>query len=57
LAIQKTGARESAGQSFAILITIIGGIAKFERELIRTRTGDGFRRAKRLAFTWSERRS
>jgi DNA invertase Pin-like site-specific DNA recombinase len=28
------------------MITIIGGIAEFERELIRARTGDGIRRAK-----------
>jgi DNA invertase Pin-like site-specific DNA recombinase len=29
-----------------LMITIIGGIAEFERELIRARTGDGIRRAK-----------
>ena len=28
------------------MVTIIGGIAEFERELIRARTGDGIRRAK-----------
>jgi hypothetical protein len=27
-------------------VTVIGGIAEFERELIRARTGDGIRRAK-----------
>jgi DNA invertase Pin-like site-specific DNA recombinase len=29
-----------------LMVTIIGGIAEFERELIRARTGDGIRRAK-----------
>jgi DNA invertase Pin-like site-specific DNA recombinase len=29
-----------------LMVTIIGGIAEFERELIRDRTGDGIRRAK-----------
>jgi DNA invertase Pin-like site-specific DNA recombinase len=29
-----------------LMVTIIGGIAEFERELIRVRTGDGIRRAK-----------
>jgi DNA invertase Pin-like site-specific DNA recombinase len=28
------------------MVTIIGGIAEFERELIRARTGDGIRRSK-----------
>jgi len=28
------------------MVTIIGGIAEFERDLIRARTGDGIRRAK-----------
>lgn len=29
-----------------LMVTIIGGIAEFERELIRDRTGEGIRRAK-----------
>ena len=29
-----------------LMITVIGGIAEFERELIRARTGDGIKRAK-----------
>ena len=29
-----------------LMVTIIGGIAEFERELIRARTGDGIRKAK-----------
>jgi DNA invertase Pin-like site-specific DNA recombinase len=29
-----------------LMITVIGGIAEFERELIRARTGDGINRAK-----------
>jgi DNA invertase Pin-like site-specific DNA recombinase len=29
-----------------LMVTIIGGIAEFERELIRARTGDGIRHAK-----------
>ena len=29
-----------------LMVTIIGGIAEFERELIRARTGDGIRRPK-----------
>jgi DNA invertase Pin-like site-specific DNA recombinase len=29
-----------------LMITFLGGIAEFERELIRARTGDGIRRAK-----------
>jgi DNA invertase Pin-like site-specific DNA recombinase len=29
-----------------LMVTIIGGIAEFERELIRARTGDGITRAK-----------
>ena len=28
------------------MVTIIGGIAEFERDLIRARTGEGIRRAK-----------
>ena len=28
-----------------LMITVIGGIAEFERELIRARTGDGIKRA------------
>jgi DNA invertase Pin-like site-specific DNA recombinase len=36
------------------MITIIGGIAEFERELIRARTGDGIRRAKAAGVQMGE---
>jgi DNA invertase Pin-like site-specific DNA recombinase len=53
--IGKAGAQfKSLGETWAdttspagrLMITIIGGIAEFERELIRARTGDGIKRAK-----------
>ena len=53
--IGKTGAQfRSLRESWAdtttpvgkLMITIVGGIAEFERELIRPRTGDGIRRAR-----------
>ena len=40
-----------------LMLTVLGGLAEFERELIRARTGEGRERAKRGAFTWGDRRN
>jgi DNA invertase Pin-like site-specific DNA recombinase len=38
-----------------LMLTVLGGLAEFERELIRTRTGEGRERAKaRGGHTWSQ---
>ncbi|WP_354202381.1 recombinase family protein [Bradyrhizobium sp. JR4.1] len=37
-----------------VMLTVLGGLAEFERELIRTRTGEGRERAKRGGNPWSE---
>jgi len=38
-----------------LMLTVLGGLAEFERELIRTRTGEGRERAKaRGGSSWSE---
>jgi DNA invertase Pin-like site-specific DNA recombinase len=38
-----------------LMLTVLGGLAEFERELIRTRTGEGRERAKaRGSNPWSE---
>jgi DNA invertase Pin-like site-specific DNA recombinase len=39
------------------IVTIIGGIAEFERELIRARTGDGIQRAKAAGVRMGDRPS
>jgi DNA invertase Pin-like site-specific DNA recombinase len=36
-----------------LMLTVLGGLAEFERELIRARTGEGRERAKAGAFTWA----
>ena len=33
-----------------LMVTILGGLAEFERELIRTRTGEGLKRARERAI-------
>ena len=33
-----------------LMLTVLGGLAEFERELIRARTGEGRKRAKEAAF-------
>jgi DNA invertase Pin-like site-specific DNA recombinase len=35
-----------------LMLTVLGGLAEFERELIRSRTAEGARVRKRGAFTW-----
>jgi DNA invertase Pin-like site-specific DNA recombinase len=39
------------------MLTVLGGLAEFERELIRTRTGEGRARAKTREFMWVDRQS
>jgi DNA invertase Pin-like site-specific DNA recombinase len=36
------------------MLTVLGGLAEFERELIRTRTGEGRARAKARCQTWPQ---
>ena len=36
------------------MLTVLGGLAEFERELIRARTGEGRVRAKARACGWAE---
>ena len=40
-----------------LMLTVLGGLAEFERELIRTRTGEGRARAKTRGFMWVDRQS
>jgi DNA invertase Pin-like site-specific DNA recombinase len=35
-----------------LMLTVLGGLAEFERELIRTRTGEGRQRAKSRGASW-----
>jgi DNA invertase Pin-like site-specific DNA recombinase len=35
-----------------LMLTVLGGLAEFERELIRARTGEGRARARRRVSTW-----
>ena len=35
-----------------LMLTVLGGLAEFERELIRARTGDGRKRAKERGVSW-----
>ena len=36
-----------------LMLTVLGGLAEFERELIKARTSEGRNRAKARAFTWA----
>lgn len=36
-----------------LMLTVLGGLAEFERELIRTRTGEGRQRAKARGWLWA----
>ena len=38
----------------AIMLTVLGGLAEFERDLIRTRTGGDAPAPRRAAFTWGD---
>jgi DNA invertase Pin-like site-specific DNA recombinase len=40
-----------------LMLTVLGGLAEFERELIRTRTGEGRERAKARGSFWVVSRS
>ena len=40
-----------------LMLTVLGGLAEFERELIRARTGEGRARAKARGQIWGDRRS
>src|SRR4051795_4735076 len=40
-----------------LMLTVLGGLAEFERELIRTRTGEGRERAKARGLSWVANRS
>ena len=42
----REGWADTTSPAGRLIITVIGGIAEFERELIRARTGDGIKRAK-----------
>jgi DNA invertase Pin-like site-specific DNA recombinase len=37
------------------MLTVLGGLAEFERELIRARTGEGRARARRAGRKWAAR--
>ena len=39
-----------------LMLTVLGGLAEFERELIKARTMEGRERAKRSGFEWVENR-
>jgi DNA invertase Pin-like site-specific DNA recombinase len=39
------------------MLTVLGGLAEFERELIRARTGEGRARAKARGVRWADRGS
>src|ERR1700674_2636847 len=65
-AIAERGARfRSLGDAWAdtttahgrLILTVLGGLAEFERELIRARTGEGRARAWRTASGWDASRS
>jgi DNA invertase Pin-like site-specific DNA recombinase len=40
-----------------LMLTVLGGLAEFERELIRARTGEGRKQLTLAAFIWADRRS
>lgn len=40
-----------------LMLTVLGGLAEFERSLIKTRTGEARARAKLRAFEWDESRN
>ena len=40
-----------------LMFTFLGGLAEFERELIRTRTGEGRARLRPVGFIWVDRQS
>ena len=40
-----------------LILTVLGGLAEFERELIRARTGEGRARARLAAYIWDARSS
>ena len=43
---RSSGARGSFAFVGVLMLTVLGGLAEFERELIRARTGEGRERAK-----------
>ena len=64
--IAKAGARfKSLADTWAdtttphgrLMLTILGGLAEFERELIRARTSEGRERAKARGVQWADRQS